>query len=875
MFPFVLTLLTAFADEPDVIPPAWGATDATWKVVVPADGGPLGLDLEWRFTALRPGWWEVPLAGPGFVVTDVSGPAIASADGLRLLLAPGASSAVVKVHGTLLPSSPGAASLGLLPAAREHVLVDAPGRDVKVAGAVDGWLAAGDALTLSWAPHAEEVRAAPQPLAMAEVSTAVWSEPGALLTRSVVRWKVARGELDRFELDVAGLAEVEVDGANLARTTRAGDVLVLEPRAPVRGSFVVSVRGRSVLSGDAEVTVPAPQPRATARVDRYWTLGRSEEGELVPVSGPRSVSARALPEWARGLSDTPPMAYWQGAAPLRIRPARFEPLMGPDTVIERAELVVAASEEGRLLVRSTWNVRNERRQYLHVSPSARFRPMTARVSGEPVLVLSDGAGGIYVPLEKSVETVQGLLTFPVELTWIAEEDAWARRGDRTIALPAVDAPIQAVSWEVHLPRGRTAPGALPPQPAVEADEGEEELQKAVTAYKNNDFAASSEWLGHARAAGSTDANVDRLQSNLDVLLGDDGKKDEEKPEASEAPEDVATRRVRDLANAKTITMQVAQDKATVAAKKAVAKGDVAEAERYLHEVVALSGSIGVTEQKESADQDERRAEALALLESVEATKAQIETPPPETAPPETTPAPMGGDADGEPAANEYVVDGLITMEPPEQDAPAEPGVPAAAAPSTGKALEEEYVARVPVGRVYEEVVQATAGVLRGGGRSHAAKRKREGSVDADGVPEVAPDVADASPAAEPDAAGENAPAHAAAAPIVFEDLDIEGQLAPAADIPAGSDAFAPQSATSTTAPQGGPTAPSPILAPPPPPAPPRAAPEARAALQVHAAPLTLALPLGGAVVRSTAALLPAGAAPTLTLSYKTPAGAPR
>jgi hypothetical protein len=50
--------------------------------------------------------------------------------------------------------------------------------------------------------------------------------------------------------------------------------------------------------------------------------------------------------------------------------------------------------------------------------------------------------------------------------------------------------------------------------------------------------------------------------------------------------------------------------------------------------------------------------------------------------------------------------------------------------------------------------------------------------------------------------------------------------------------------------------------------------ESRAALDVRAAPLTLAMPLGGDVVRVTNALLPAGVAPTLTLPYRT-TGDPR
>ncbi len=707
---------------------AWGATDATWRITVPAEG-PLQLDLEWRFTALRPGWLDAPLVGAGLVVQEVTGPAVPTPEGLRVVLGPDGATAVVRVRGTLDPHRAGAASLAVLPAGREQVVVDAPGLDVRVAGATDGWLAAADTLSLSWAPRMDASVSRPpaNPLVRAEASTAVWGEPGALLTRSVVRWRVLRGELARFELDVSGLEEVGVDGPNLAGTRREGSRLVLEPRSPVRGVFAVTVTARAPMAGESSVAVPAPRPLGADPVARYWTLGRSDEAELVPEGGSgaarnRSVAARALPDWARGLSDSTPIAYWHGDAALRLRSARFTPMRGPDTVIERAAQVVATSIEGRMLVRSTWDVRNERSQYLHVSPAPGFRPMTARVSGEPVSVLSDGAGGLYVPLEKSVESVQGLLTFPVELTWIAEEEAWGRRGERTLRLPAVDAPIQSLSWEVFLPRGRTASGG---QEAVSVrapiGEGEEELLAAISAYKDNNFTDAQRWLDHARASGSASDNVGRLQSNLNVLLESDTPATSD-PNAAEAAaetpaENMVSRRVRDLANAKTVTMQVAQDNAEESARKAVASGDVDEAEKHLEQVVIYAENIGVTEQRESSEQSAKKRRAQALLRDVKEAQARRDARPD---------APPGGAAAGP-------------------------------SPSTG---------------------------------STASARSEDRTLS---------------------------PSPAASLP----------------ELPA------------------------------------------REALQVKAAPLTLALPLGGEVVRAAAALLPADAPPTLTLADRTPPGAPR
>ncbi len=817
------------AEEPERAPMTWGATDAAYTITIPTEG-PLRVRLQWRFVAVGSAWMDVPLAGPGLVVDTVTGPATAGSYGLRALLAPGSTTATVTVTGTLDPTGAGAATLAVLPAARQRVTIDAPGLDVTVAGATDGWLAAADTLRLTWKPHVDAVPVVQQPIVSAEASTAVWAEPGALLSRSAVRWRVARGEVARFELDVTGLEEVEVTGPNLARAVREGGRMVLTPRAPVRGTFVVDVRARRAIAADttgADVPAPAPRPIAS-RVERYWTVGRAEDGELVPTGGPRAVPARALPEWARGLSDTPPESFWEGDSPLRVRIARFSPLMGPDTVIERAELVVAAAAEGRALVRTTWHTRNERRQYLHVRPPPGLRPMTARVSGEPVSVLSDGAGGVYVPLEKSVETVQGLLTFPVELTWIAEGEAWARKGERTLRLPSVDAPIQAAAWEVYLPRGWTERAGkrrrgkqdevttTAPPPPIEPPEAEEALQQAVSAYKSNEFGAAQGYLEAARAMGSTSANVDRLQSNLDVLLGAEGQEAE--------VEDVATRRVRELANAKTVTMQVQQEKAVDDARRAYESGDVEEAERYLEEVIALADDIGVTEQKESAEQSGKKEAAKELLSKVvELKKRKAPSAPAApttitsttTSTPASDPASGEGEGEGEGEGKDGAFSGIGSLFDGDEEEPP---------PSMAEDILGEVVLDAggiglgglgAKGRGGGAAGETTSGVQRG-------TRSEEGRVGR----------RDDKPAAKP----ASKPVPEPARPTI-KDAEADD-----------NDAFLPAKT--------------------PPPA-------QRAALDVKAAPLTLAMPLGGEVVRSSEALLPADATPTLTLSYRTLPGADR
>ncbi|MFZ5482263.1 MAG: hypothetical protein ACOZNI_36215 [Myxococcota bacterium] len=835
--------------EPDPPPaPAWLPIAATYRVRVPAEG-PLQLEVSYRFRALREGWLDAALIGPGMVVTGATGPVVAAPSGVYLVLKPGTGETTVTVRGSL-EGSPGSASLGVLPAAAQRVIVEAPGLDVEVAGAVDGALAAADRLALTWAPHVEKGPEVARPVVVAETATAAWGEEGALEVRARVRWRVLRGEVGRFVLDVSGLEEAEADGANVASQRREGSQLVIETREPVKGGFEVLVRGRAPLR---EAPMPGPRPVEVSRVDRWWTVGRSDEGELVPVGELRSVAQRTMPSWAKGLSESAPVASFHGEAAPGLRPARYEPLMGPDTVVEQADFVVTTSREGRVLLRATWRLRNERRQYLRVRPPAPgWVPLTARVSGQPVSVLSDGEGGVYVPLEKSVETVQGLLNFPVEVTWVGAGDTWEKKGERTFALPAVDAPIQSAAWELHLPRGVEVPGAEGVDGTVVMDTGDDEaeeaVQRAVDAYKSNEWDAAQHALDEARALGADDENVSRLQSNLDALYSKD----------TSTPDDTATRRVRELANAKTSSMQVKQEKKLEEARDAEAAGDLERASSLYGEVADLAKNIGVTEQKESAEQTVVLEEAQKALASTEGKKKKkAEEDQREAQAIEKLDADRDEVADGE---DFYELDGV--------EGGVEGGVVGGVLGGVGD--------QTGVGGL------GTYGHGAGGGGSTGYGTvgwTEPESVEEEPAPEPAQPVEVTAGTLVLDSPTRSAPrsdkmsetrrvagtrrGSRTQTEIEFEDAD--RTPAKPAIVPAPAAAPAPQFAPVEIAGE--------LEAPPPPPPPPRSEPEGRAALEVEASPFTVALPLAGATVRHEAALLPADAFPTLTVQYRTLPGA--
>jgi hypothetical protein len=636
VLPLLLSLLlrtgSAFAASPwtpEPAPVGWSATEASFRVVI-RDGEPVRVEGRYRLDTPDARAALLRLVGPELLVTDVSGPVAATPTGLELALGPDGRHHEQAFTGLYTPPSAGRMQLSVLRAPRTRVEVDAPGLDVEIVGAVDGWLAATDRIEVSWRPHVARGEGREPLLMQGDASHAFRGAEDGLRVDSLLRWRILRGSAARLTFDAAGLDELEVTGAAVASWRKEGSRVIIEPRGEATGLFVVRVAGRVAIGKD-ERTVPTPEPGGVIRTDRYVTMYRSDLGELIPTQMPTSVPLAALPAWAANLADGVPLAAWHGPQPVRVLGNSADTLQGPDTVVTQARYILATAQEGRAGLRMVLRVRNERRQYLRVQPPPGWKPVVVRVGNQPVSWLSDGAGGLYIPLEKSIETVRGLLSFPVDVEWVARDLApWARKGDMTLTVPSLDAPVQQAEWEVHLPRGYKA--IRPPAPGRDRvllatdlrDELVEEeteaqaarraridtvssaLDNASSAYKDNDFHTAQRWLDAARAVDESNEEVALLQENLDVLTGSSMKNDK------------ASRRVKELAKAKTSGKAAQQQVVEKEAEYAYRSGDYERAEQKLEEALALATELQQTEQQESVEQTTRIADAKARLEEVRA-----------------------------------------------------------------------------------------------------------------------------------------------------------------------------------------------------------------------------------------------------------------
>lgn len=623
------------------------APDDRWAarrdVVIGEADGQLVVDVTWALVALEDGWVDLPLAPSSWRVEEVrvdGRPArTTEADGRVRLVMQVDEEALVTGRFTLPGSLRAGVELALLPGVTGTV--QAPGAmDVRVDGAsvarVDGvaWTGAG---VLS-VREATKRSADGQGLSIVgQVGIGVTVADDAVRVRGRVGYRVTGGAVESVQLDVGDAGnDLEIEGKAVAGWTRSGSVVTVRLNAPEDRAVDLDVRWSAALPDRDEVQggLPSITPLGTYRIERGLQVARDGDREVLPELGSwTGVASADLPEVARGLVEGTPTSAWvstgDGGGSLGF--LRFRPVSGPPTMIDVAAFEGVLSEEGRLLYRMHYTVRNDRGDVLRVRLPDGQRLVSAQVGKEPARVARDG-DELLIPLQKSVETVEGLLDFPVRLVVLGDGQPFDRKELRAVPLPSVDAPIAASRVELRLPEGwesRLEAGEHGVVDAFSEGEGitygfrsgdanvaraDALYQDAVEAWMDNRFEEAQGSLDELRALGAENANISRLQSNLDVVAG---KNDDQGSEA-------LSRRVKDQAMARARRDLEEQERLLEEADKSYDAGDYEAAEQTYQAALDIGNVVQQLEQKEAREVASSNAGVLGKLSKAKKAKKSKE-----------------------------------------------------------------------------------------------------------------------------------------------------------------------------------------------------------------------------------------------------------
>jgi len=600
----------------------------------------ISFDATWRLSSSEAVWWEGVLAGPGVEIRS------ATWNGNRATLAtsPQGTSITGRIDGSVRlvvtgviggDATRGAVEIPLLGAAAGHVDVHTDAKPILTANealvAMNGGAWSGASrVQLKVEPRGES---GPKPtLMIARSGLGVTVGDGVLDVRGRARWSVLQGAVERVSFSVPGAGkDLSVEGPLVSEWNRSGDRVDVVLREPSSAAVDIEVHWTSGFAAEEAVRVASPTmlPDGAFRTEYSLQLARDGEREVVPdLTGWGGIASSELPGWGSGLVRGAPTAAYGATSP----PAghldlfQFTIVSGPPTIVDVAAYTVAATEEGRTLIRAHYAVRNERGAFLRVIPPPETTILGARVAGETARVASDGRGWL-IPLDKSLETVEGLLSFPVEVIFLGDDVDWARREVRELSMPTVDAPVAASQTTIYLPPGyenRLESGESDVVDDFSAGEGitygsgfgdvgnataDALFQSAVSNYMGNNFEAVADDLAELEQMGAFNENVQRLQANMAVLDGSeaDGKNDDST---------VLARRVRSQAQARSGGDRQDQEDAVQQAEKDYLSGNYAEAEGNYKKALDIGKRLSKLEQSESKEEDFRNEDFKKRLDEV-------------------------------------------------------------------------------------------------------------------------------------------------------------------------------------------------------------------------------------------------------------------
>jgi hypothetical protein len=130
---------------------------------------------------------------------------------------------------------------------------------------------------------------------------------------------------------------------------------------------------------------------------------------------------------------------------------KHEKIAMPVATINSANIVTMFTEDGKVIHRIVYQVRNSAKQFLEIKLPENADVWTVFVDNQPVESSLNGQGKLLVPLIRSHSVDDQLNTFPVEVIYAKVADHFSLFGSRGSKLPEADLMISQLMWSVYLP----------------------------------------------------------------------------------------------------------------------------------------------------------------------------------------------------------------------------------------------------------------------------------------------------------------------------------------------------------------------------------------------------------------------------------------
>jgi hypothetical protein len=319
----------------------------------------------------------------------------------------------------------------------------------------------GRAISVRWRKQVAVAEKIP-PKLYSEIYHLISIEDDVLKTKSDINYNILHSEVDAVRLVIPeGMSILAVSGEGVGEwqemTLQEQRILVIPFTYSKKGAVTVHVTAETPLS-DAGMANVFSGIRVLDAVRETGFIGielnTSAEVIVTETGGLENLPVQRLPVQLINKSVKPLMMgfkYLKHPFHVVLDVRKHEKIPVPVATINTANVVTLFTEDGKLVNRLIYQVKNSAKQFLEIRLPEKADVWSVFVGNQPVESSINGQGKMLIPLLRSHAENNRLNAFPVEVIYALSEDKFSWFGSRETILPSVDLMTSQIIWSIYLP----------------------------------------------------------------------------------------------------------------------------------------------------------------------------------------------------------------------------------------------------------------------------------------------------------------------------------------------------------------------------------------------------------------------------------------
>ena len=324
-------------------------------------------------------------------------------------------------------------------------------------------LVSGGGISVIWHPKKEEIIIEKLPAKVyASVNSLISVGEGVMKCASVIDYSIAQGAAGEFRIRMpSGVSILEVSDlyGNPIKEykTDKDNVILIRTPYDVENSYRINLRYEKDMGGtNAVSTVPEIEVLDVERETGYFGVEARTNVEITVVesSGAARIDVNELPQEIWAQSQNPLLygyKYLKHPYAVTLDVKKHEDVPVLSAAVDYAEIITLLTEDKKSITKATYQVKNNRKQFLEVTLPEGSEIWSAFVSDSPVKPAKNDEGKILIPLTRSQGYEGSLYSFPVEIVYVTNTSEFGMFGSNNYEIPAVDIPVSQVNLLLYLP----------------------------------------------------------------------------------------------------------------------------------------------------------------------------------------------------------------------------------------------------------------------------------------------------------------------------------------------------------------------------------------------------------------------------------------